>query len=134
MTETSRRVPRPLPYGWCALALMLPLASCRLFEGGCDAVAFPAVQVVVSDAGTSQRPAAEVILAVTDGAAPDTARYPAGSGAPITMAAGYNLSGALDVSVSAQGYVSWVRTGVIVGLDRCGRSDARTFTAELARQ
>jgi hypothetical protein len=134
MTETTQRSPTHLVNSRRAFALILLLASCRLFEETCTTYTNPAVQVVVSEEGTSLRPSTEVILAITDGVTPDTARYPAGSGAPITMAAGYNMSGALDMSVSAQGYAAWVRTGVIVGLDRCGRSDTRTFAAELARE
>jgi hypothetical protein len=116
--------------------LALALTSCRgLFPESCTGPAAPAIQVLVSVANTQLRPTGEVILAITDGAVPDTARYPVGSGAPITLAAGYNRSGVFDVSITTTGYAPWIRTGVVVGRSgRCDKNNTAMLAAALEPQ
>lgn len=117
------------------LLLVVPIVSCRsLFEESCTSSAAPAVQVRVLDAQTQQRPPGEVILAIASGPVLDTARYPAGSGAPVVLAAGYDQSGVFEVVVSSEAYLEWRRKNVVVErVGRCGQNETEQLVAPLER-
>jgi hypothetical protein len=118
-------------HAWPSL-MLVPLLSCRgLFETSCTSSASPAVQVRVLDALTQQRPPEEVILAIASETVADTARYPAGSGPPVVLAAGFDATGVFEVVVTSEGYEEWRRDNVVVPRARCGQNETEYLVVGL---
>ena len=107
----------------------LLLSACRGWLSPCDLVGHDSVRVTVSDSVTGGRPAAELLLILSDGVVADTVKYPPGSGPAVSIGVGLDRKGTFTLTVWADGYLPWIRHNVVVPYDpRCDHDQAKTQT------
>ncbi|MEJ7809134.1 MAG: hypothetical protein WKG32_01830 [Gemmatimonadaceae bacterium] len=127
-------IPYPYAARLATLAAALSLAGCvGPFDSCGTDEGRDAVQVTVIDARTGGPPTARPTLVVTEGAYADTGRaYDPLQGARLILSAGPERPGTYALTVTAQGYRTWARSGVRVRRGgRCDRLETVQLTARL---
>jgi hypothetical protein len=107
--------------------------------GGCNGITctdrpFPALTVAPVDSATGAPVDVHIEVIATDGSFADTARTLYSEPDHLRRAwLAYERPGTYDVTVTAEGYVPWERSGVRVVSNTCGQPETVDLIAQLQR-